>query len=124
LRRAFGCGLDAVVLQDRFDRVPSDVVAEVLQSATNPRVAPGRILARHAHDQRRDVRLGIRTTRAPRLRTVVLRGDQQAVPAQDRIGRDDAGDVGEAPLAEGLPFDGQTASLGVGEANPWGPYRA
>ena len=56
-------------------------------------------------------------------RAVVLLGDQPAVPAQDRIGCHDAGDVGEAPSAEGLAFHGQTASLIVGEANPLGTVR-
>jgi len=45
------------------------------------------------------------------------------VPAQDRIGSHDAGDVGEAPSAEGFAFHGQTASLIVGEANPLGTVR-
>jgi hypothetical protein len=51
------------------------------------------------------------------VRSVVFLGDQQAVPAQNRLGRDDAGDVGEAPSAEGVAFYGRTASLVIGEAN-------
>ena len=42
---------------------------------------------------------------------------------RDRIGCHDAGDLGEAPSAEGLAFHGQTASLIVGEANPLGTVR-
>ena len=56
-------------------------------------------------------------------RAVVLLGDQQAVPAQDRIGCHDAGDVGETPSAEGFAFHGEAASLVVGEANPLGTVR-
>lgn len=109
-----------MVLQDRFDRVPSDVVAEVLQSATNTRVAPGRILVRHAHDQRSDVRLGSRATRAPRLRTVVLRGDESPVPTQDGVRCHDARDSREVPTAEDAAFHGETASLIVGQAQSSG----
>jgi len=76
LRAAFRCGLNAVVLQDRLDRVPSDVMAEVLQPAADAGVAPRRILLRHANDERGDVRLGGRATQPPRLRTVVLLGDE------------------------------------------------
>ena len=120
LRAALRCGLDAVVLQDRFDRVPSDVVAEVLQPAADARVAPGRILVRHAHDERGDVRLGGRATGAPRLRTVVLLGDESPVPTQDRVGCHDASDGREVTTAEDLAFHGETASLVVGEAQSSG----
>lgn len=101
--------------EDRLDRVSSDVVAEVLQAATNTRVPPSRILVRHARDERRDVRLGGRATRAPRLRTVVFRGDESPVPAQDRVGCHDAGDGCEVTTAEEMTFHGETASLVVGQ---------
>ena len=112
-----------MVLEDRFDRIAGDVVTEVLQPAADTRVAPRRVLVRQACDERGEVRLGARATRAALLRAVVLLGNQQAVPAQDRIGRHDAGDVGEAPSAEGFTFHGQAASLVVGEANPSGTIR-
>jgi hypothetical protein len=41
LRSALRGGLDAVVLEDRFDRVASDVLAEALQRAADACVAPG-----------------------------------------------------------------------------------
>ena len=115
-RAALRGGLDAVVLQDRFDRVPSDVVAEVLQAAADARVAPGRILGRHAHDERGDIRLGGRATGTPRLRTVVLLGDETPVPAQDRVGCHDTSDCRESAAAQDLAFHGETASLVVSEA--------
>src|SRR5262245_57261848 len=61
-RAALGCGLDAVVLEDRLDRVAGDVVAEALQPAPDSRVAPGRVLVRQAGHQRDDVRLGAGAT--------------------------------------------------------------
>src|SRR3989442_6477009 len=85
--------------------------------------SPTWVLVRQACDERGEVRRGARATRAARLRAVVLLGDQQTVPAQDRIGGDDAGDVGEAPSAERLAFHGQPASLVVSEANPLGTVR-
>src|SRR5262245_56610351 len=57
LRAAFWCGVDARVLQDGFNRVPREVVAEVLQRAADTSIAPGRTLVRHAHDECGDVRL-------------------------------------------------------------------
>ena len=97
-----------------------DVVTDVLEPAADARVAPRRVLLRHADDERRDVRLRARATGTSLLRAVVLVGDQEPVPAQDRIGCHDAGDVGETPPAEGLPFHGEPASLVVGEANALG----
>jgi hypothetical protein len=116
LRTAFRCRLDAVVLQDRFDRVPRDVVAEVLQPATDAGVAPGWILVRHADDERGDVRLGGRATRPPPLRTLVLLADESPVPTQDGVGCHDAGDSREMTTAEDVAFHGETASLVVGQA--------
>ena len=115
--------LDAVVLEDRLDRIAGDVVPEVRPRAADTPVAPRRVLVREANHERGEVRLGARATRAALLRAVVLPGDQQAIPTQNRLGRHDAGDVGEAPSAEGLAFHGQTASLVIAEANPAGTVR-
>ena len=67
VRAALRCGLDAVVFEDRFDRVARHVVAETLQPAADACVAPGRVLGRHADHERGDVRLGARATGASRL---------------------------------------------------------
>jgi hypothetical protein len=91
-------------------------VAEVFQPAADARVAPGRILGRHAHDERGDIRLGGRATGTPRLRTVVLLGDESPVPPLDRVGCHDASDCRELTTAQDLAFHGETASLVVSEA--------
>ena len=58
-------------------------------------------------------------------RTVVLVGDQEPVPAQDRIRCHNAGDIRETLLTEGLPFHGESTPLIVSEANgPRAVYRA
>ena len=117
LRTALWRGHDAVVLEDRFDRVSGDVVTEVLEPAADTRVAPRRVLLRHADDKRGDVRLRARTAGTSLLRAVVLVGDQKPVPAQDRVRCHDAGDVRETLPSEGLPFHGESPPLIVGEAN-------
>ena len=83
-------------------------MAEVLQPAADALVAPGKILVRHADDERGDVRLGGRATRPPRLRTVVLLGDESPVPTQDRIRCHDARDSREVTTAEDVAFHGET----------------
>src|SRR5262245_58381863 len=52
----------------------------------------------------------------PPLAPVVLLGDEFAVPPQDHVGCDDAGDRGEGTTAEDMAFHGETASLVVGQA--------
>src|SRR5262245_57360020 len=91
----------------------------MLQSATNTRVAPGRILVRHADDERSDVRLGGRATWA-RLRTNVLRGDESAEPTQDGVRCHDPCDSREVTTAEDVAFHGETVSLVVGQAQSSG----
>src|SRR5262245_36737957 len=48
LRAALGRGLEAVVLEARLDRVAGDLVFEALQRSAQSRVAPRRVLVRHA----------------------------------------------------------------------------
>jgi hypothetical protein len=105
-RAALRCRLDAVVFEDRFDRVARHVVAETLQPAADAGVAPGRVLGRHAYHERGDVRLGARATGASRLRAVVLLGDEPPIPTEDGVGCHDSGDVREAAPAEDLAFHG------------------
>ena len=91
-------------------------MTEVVQPATDAGVAPGRILVRHADDERGDVRLGGRATRPLRLRAVVLLGDERPVPTEDGVRGHDAGDSCELTTAEDLALHRKTASLVVGKA--------
>ena len=59
-------------------------------------------------------------TRSPRVRTVVLRGDESPVPPQDRVRCHDARDSREVTTAEDVTFHGETASLVVGQAQSAG----
>ena len=118
LRAALGCGLDAVILEDRFDCVAGDFVAEALQPAADSRVAPSGVLVRHADHERGDVRLGAGATGASLLRAGVFLGDEAAVPAEDRVRGDDARDGPEATPTEGLSLHRQAAPLIVSEPEP------
>jgi hypothetical protein len=103
--------------------VPGHFVAEALQLPADSRVAPGRILVRHADDQRGDVWLGRGATGASLIRPVVFLGDEPSIPPQDGVGCYDALDGREASSAEDLAFHGQAASLVIGEAEPSGSLR-
>ena len=107
---------EPVVVQDPLDRVPGDVVAEVGERAADPRVAPRRILPRHPHDE-----FGHRPGRHRPSPTsagtaIVLLGDQPPVPAENRVGRDDACHLTQDPPAEFLASHRESPALGVGQA--------
>src|SRR6516165_1691733 len=120
LRAALRYRLDAMVLEDRLNRVAGDVVADALQPATDPRVPPGRVLGRHAHDERGDLRFGARATGASRLRAVVFLRHEPAIPPQDGVRGDDAGDGRQTAAANHVAFHGEAATLVVGEAHSSG----
>ena len=84
---------------------------------------PGWVLGRHAHDERRDLWLGARATKPSRLRAVVLLGDKAAIPPQDGVRRDDAGDGCKTAPAEDFAFHRQAAALVVGETQTSGSVR-
>ena len=98
-------------------------MADALQPAADPRVPPGWVLGRHAHDERRDIWLGARATKPSRLRAVVFLGDKAAIPPQDGVRRDDAGDGCKTAPAEDFAFHRQAAALVVGETQTSGSVR-
>ena len=107
--------LDAVILEDRFDRVAGHVVPETLEPTADPRIAPGRVLLCHADRQPGKVRLGARAARASRVRAVVFLRHERPISPQDCVRRDDADDARKATPAENLAFHRQAAPLVVGE---------
>src|SRR6516162_3743477 len=82
-----------------------------------------RVLGRHAHDECGDVRLSARATGAAALRAVIFLGHEPAIPPQDGVGCDDAGDGRQGAPAEDFALDGQAAPLVVGEAQASGWLR-
>jgi len=47
-RAPLRCRLDAVILEDRLNRVAADLVTEPFEPSADARVVPGRVLIRHA----------------------------------------------------------------------------
>jgi hypothetical protein len=108
--------LDPVVSQDALDRRASHVEAEVVQRPAQAGVAPRGALAGHRQQLLRHVARGRGSPRrAPRLRAIVLRRDQSAVPAQNRLGRCERRQLGQQGPAEPVPLLGQEPALGVRE---------
>ena len=111
------CGLDPPLPQDPLDRVPAHVVPDILQRASQPRVAPPRVPRRHFHEQPHD--LGgcpgpsWSALRAP----VVLLRHKLPIPPQDRIGRRDAGHLPERLPPDDLPDSRQPPPFGIGQAD-------
>jgi hypothetical protein len=76
-------------------------MADILQRADDPGVAPRGILLGHPHHQALDLQEHTRTTAAP-FRVRPLAGDELPVPPKYRVGRDDRRDRGEATTAQPL----------------------
>jgi hypothetical protein len=89
---ALGSGFQAVLCEDALDRVASELVTEVAERAADPRVTPARVLGGELLD------------------------DELAIPAQDRIGGHQAGELFQGTSANGSALRGEPAALGIGEA--------
>ena len=111
-----GCRLDAVIEKNPLDGVPADLVAEVPKSVPDSGVAPGWAFGCHPDDQPCDLRARVGATRTAPLRPIVLLGDEMSVPAKDRVGRDDAGDLPKGLSADGLALDREASAQVVSEA--------
>src|SRR5262249_16446470 len=116
-------GLDAVIYEDRLDRVAGDVVAESLEATAQSRITRGRVLRCHTNHQRGEVRLRAWASRAARGRAAIFLRHQPSIPPQDRVGCDDADDDRKPTATEDFAFDRQAAALVVGEADPSGSLR-
>ena len=100
-------------LQRSGNRRTAYVMPEVLQRTSDSRIPSGRILLRHPHDQPPDLREDARTARSAR-RARPLARDELAMPAQDRIGRDNRRNLAQHTSAQTLPAPRETAPLFVG----------
>jgi hypothetical protein len=109
-------GLDAALTQDALDGIATQLVADVAERAANARVAPARVLGRQLNDQALDQLHGRRATWISSGTAVVLLRDELAVPAQDRVGRDDAVDLVQHLAAEHLALPCEPTSLSIREA--------
>ena len=73
-------GIEPVFEKNSFDRVSTDLVAEVVERSSDSRVTPARVVAGHPDDQLLDFDRGLRATRPSGLTAVVLPRDQLSVP--------------------------------------------
>ena len=112
----FGSRVDPVVVQDPLHRGPSDLVAEVRERPADPCVPPLWILDRHPDHERGHFASRHRPASTAAGAAVVCLGDQSPVPAENRVKRDDAGDLHQDSPAEFLAAHGKSAALGVGQA--------
>ena len=84
--------------------------------ATDARVPPRWILDRHPHHEVGHLAWRDRPASTSAGAAVVLPGDQPPVPAENRVGCDDAGDLRQHPPAEFLASHRESTALGVGQA--------
>jgi hypothetical protein len=96
------------LLSESEIRGPTHVMSEVLQRALNPRIAPRRVLGRHAHGEGPDLRVH---TRAPRAATCVcpLADDHIAMPPENGVRRGDCGHIPEGAAFDPVPDRSETS---------------
>jgi hypothetical protein len=106
---------NAVFFQDPRNRRPTHLISKVLQGALDPRVAPRRVLGRHAHGERPDLRVH---SRAPRPATGVcpLAHDEFAMPPENGVPRDDRGHIPEDAASEPVPSRRETSPFIITES--------
>ena len=90
-------------------------MAEVVERAPDPGVAPVAILGGHPHDEPADRVHDPWAARSATAAAVVLPRNQLSMPAEEGIGRDQGLQVTECPPAEALCLCGQASALGVRE---------
>ena len=79
--------MQAVRLQDPGNRRATKAMPDVLQRPLDPRVTPRRVLLRHPDDELADLREDAATSRTRGVCPFPC--DEQPMPAQNRVGRDD-----------------------------------
>jgi hypothetical protein len=83
-----------VAFQDIAHGLIGDLVAEIVQSSLDPIITPGRILPGEPQDQIHDHLGSPRSAHGFALLAVIpFLGHKLSVPAEDRVGRDDRGQL-------------------------------
>ena len=90
-------------------------MSKVGERPADPRVASPEILLGHPHHEPGELGWRDRPASASAGTAVVLLGDQPPVPAENRVGSDDACHSSQRPLSESLASHGESAALGVGQ---------
>ncbi|RLA42458.1 MAG: hypothetical protein DRQ97_13990 [Gammaproteobacteria bacterium] len=101
-----------------LDGASSDTMAKVPKCSLDTGVAPSWVVLGHLKNQAPDLlhNTGATDTIA---RIGPFLGDEPSVPAQDSIWRDDGGDRFQDSPAKRFALGGESASLIVGEENPF-----
>ena len=102
-------------LEDVGDRPARELVAHVSERTLNPRVAPCRILSGHANDEVGGLRFPSRPAGLSPFRVVPLTSNELAVPGENRVGRDDSGDLLEDLSTEGLALYREPTAFIIGQ---------
>ena len=111
-----GSRVDPVVVQDRFTVVRA-ISWLSFESAPRIRgVPPLGILDRHPDHERGHGTSRHRPASTAAGAAVVCLGDQSPVPAENRVRRDDAGDLHQDAPSELLAANGESTALGIGQA--------
>ena len=82
----------------------------------SPRVFLPRVLGSHAKHERADRVVDPWASGTALGVAIVLLGDELTIPAQDRVGGDDAGDLAKGLSAQGFALGSQATTLSGGEA--------
>jgi hypothetical protein len=116
-----GGRIDSLLPEHPLDRVPPDLVSEIRERATDPRVAPPRVLLGHPDDQLHHLCRFSRSPRSALGAAVVFLGDKFPVPLQDRVRRRDRRHFTESLAPDRLAEFRQPATLRVRQPDPPSP---
>ena len=97
---------DTVFLEDIPDGGVGDLMAEIGGCPLNAIIAPCWILSCHAQDEAGNIRGNRRSSRShlSPVAVVPLFGNELSVPAQNRVGSDDRGELHQSSSAESFPL--------------------
>ena len=106
-----------MLLENRSDRRPCHAMPQILQRALDAGVAPARILGRHPHGQAANLQEHAGPSR-PMLRVCPFPRDELPMPSQNRVRRDDCGDLAQDAPSQPMPQDGEPPPVVIRELEP------
>ena len=109
-------GIKAVFEKDPLDRVPTDLVPQVVERSSDSRVAPARVLSGHPDNQLLDFDGGLRTTWPSSLAAIVFPSDQLSMLSKQRDRRHEGIEFEKPFSADRFGLDGESTALLIGES--------
>ena len=105
---------NAMALEDATHRLITDGQTQVGQGADDPVIAPGAVFLGHAENQGFEVLINLgSSSRLALPRAITFLGDQCAVPAENRIGFDESGNLLQGLLAQRLTDVSQCLAFAI-----------